>query len=281
MILSAFAFAVMGVCVQICEKSLPNTMVVFFRNASGLVFLSPIIFRSGPAAFQTRHLKEHVVRGFAGLAAMYCFFHAIAHMPLADAVLLNYTLPLFIPIVERLWLAEPLQPRLAVPLGVGFLGVVVVLRPGSGLVNPAALIGLLAGLLAALAQTSVRKLTLTEPILRIVVYFALMGTLISAVTLPFAWVTPARELWPVLVLLGLSATVGQLLLTKAYSYAPASQIGGFVYSGVLFAALMDWMRLGLVPTIYFFVGALLIVASGALMFRMVSRTKVPVLLDSE
>ncbi len=281
MILSAFAFAVMGVCIQVCSQTLPNGMVVFFRNAGGLFFMSPILFRGGRALLATRHIKEHMVRGLAGLSAMYCFFYAISQMRLADAILLNYTLPLFIPVVETLWLGEPFPVRLAAPLGLGFLGVVVVLHPGSGLVTRAALIGLLAGLLSAVAQTGIRRLTLTEPTVRIVIYFALMGSSLSALALPFVWVTPAPRVWLIIFLLGLSATVGQLLLTKAYSYAPASQVGGFVYAGVLFAAFMDWLRLGLVPSAYFFTGAILVMASGALMFKMVSRPMGPLMIDSE
>lgn len=279
MILSSLAFAIMGVCIQICAETLPNGMVVFFRNLSGLVLLSPILMRGGWEVLKTKHLKQHVVRGIAGLSSMYCFFYAIAHMRLADAVLLNYTLPLFIPVVESLWLGEPLPVRLAAPLGLGFLGVVVVLRPGSGLVTGAALFGLLAGLLSAVAQTGVRRLTLTEPTVRIVIYFAIMGSSISALGLPFVWVTPAPAIWLVIALLGLSATTGQLLMTKAYSHAPASQIGGFVYTGVIFAALMDWLRLGLTPSPYFFAGASLVMAAGALMFRLASRG--PVVIDSE
>ena len=281
MVMSAFAFAIMGVCVQILAESLPNVMVVFFRNVGGLIFLSPIVLRGGVATLKTNHLKEHAIRGLAGLSAMFCFFYAIAHMRLADAVLLNYTLPLFIPLVEAVWLAEPMPVKLAAPLGLGFVGVVLVLRPGSGLMTPAALVGLLAGLFAAVAQTGVRRLTLTEPIVRIVIYFALMGTSISALALPFVWVTPSPGVWAMIVLLGLSATVGQLFLTKAYSYAPASQIGGFIYSGVLFAALADWLRLGILPSRYFFAGAILIMASGALTLRVVGRPPVPVLIDSE
>ncbi len=281
MILSALAFAIMGVCIQVCALTLPNAMVVFFRNASGLVFLSPMLLHGGRASLETSHLKEHAIRGAAGLSAMYCFFYAIAHMRLADAVLLNFTLPLFIPLVETVWLGEPMPLRLAPPLFLGFLGVVVVLRPGSGLMTGAAFVGLLAGLLSAVAQTGIRRLTLTEPTVRIVIYFAMMGTSVSALALPFVWVTPLPGTWLIIVLLGLSATTGQLLLTKAYSYAPASQIGGFVYSGVLFAALMDWLRLDIVPSPHFFAGALLVIASGALMFRLVSRGPVPVLIDSE
>ena len=279
MVLSALAFALMGVCIQVCSKTLPNGMIVFFRNASGLLFLSPILMRGGLAVLNTSQLRQLVVRGIAGLSSMYCYFYALSQMTLADAVLLNYTLPLFIPVVEAIWLREPLPTRLAFPLGLGFLGVVVVLRPGGGLVTAAATVGLLAGLLSAVAQTGVRQLTQTEPTVRIVIYFAIMGSSISALGLPFAWITPEPKIWLVIALMGLSATAGQLLMTKAYSHAPASQIGGFVYFGVLFAALLDWLRLGIVPSAGFFAGASLVVIAGALMFKIASRG--PIVIDSE
>ena len=279
MISSSLAFAVMGVCIQICAQTLPNGMVVFFRNLGGLLFLSPIVFKGGLEVLRTRHIKEHIVRGVAGLSSMYCFFYAVGHLRLADATLLNYTLPLFIPVVESLWLGEPMAPRLAIPLGLGFLGVLVVLRPGSGVMSVAAVFGLLGGLLSAVAQTGVRRLTKTEPTVRIVIYFAMMGTSISAFGLPFVWVTPAPAVWITIVLMGLAATTGQLLMTKAYSHAPASQVGGFVYSGVIFAALLDWLRLGIMPSAFFFTGAALVIAAGALMFRMASRG--PVVIPSE
>ncbi|MEO8359240.1 MAG: DMT family transporter [Vicinamibacteria bacterium] len=279
MVLSSLAFAVMGTCIQICAVSLPNGMVVFFRNFGGLLVLSPIVFRGGLEILRTKYIGQHIFRGVSGLSSMYCYFYAISHLRLADAVLLNYTLPLFIPVVETLWLGEPFPLRLALPLGLGFLGIMVVLRPGSGLMSGYAVFGLLAGLLSAVAQTGVRQLTRTEPTIRIVIYFAIMGSTLSATALPFLWVTPAPKLWLILGLLGLSATAGQLLLTKAYSYAPASQIGGFVYSGVIFAALLDWLRLGLTPSPAFFLGAALVMAAGALMFRMARA--IPVLIDSE
>jgi len=279
MILASLAFAVMGACIQVCAQTLPNGMVVFFRNVSGLAFLSPILIRGGREVLRTRHLKEHIFRGIAGLSSMYCFFYAIAHMRLADATLLNYTLPLFIPVVEALWLGEPMPARLAAPLVLGFLGVMVVLQPGSGLITGAAIFGLLAGFLSAVAQTGVRRLTKTEPTVRIVIYFALMGSSISSLALPFVWVTPAPAVWAFIILMGLAATTGQLLMTKAYSHAPASQIGGFVYTGVIFAAFMDWFRLGLAPSPAFFAGAALVMASGVLMFRLASQG--PVVIDSE
>ena len=279
MTLSALAFAVMAMCIQICAQTLPNGMVVFFRNAAGLVFLSPIVFRAGIGILKTDRIGEHAFRGVAGLSSMYCYFFALAHMSLPDAMLLNYTLPLFIPVVESMWLGEPMPRRLAAPLILGFIGVVLVLRPGSGLVTLAAFIGLSAGLFSAVAQTGVRRLTRTEPTVRIVIYFALMGSIISSFGLPFVWVTPSPRTWAIIAVMGLAATTGQLLMTKAYAYAPASQVGGFVYTGVIFGALMDWLRLGRVPAPSFYAGALLIMASGVLMFRLA--TGGPVVMDSE
>jgi len=99
MVASAFLFAGMGAAVKVLARTLPNSMVVFVRSALGLLFLVPWLWRLGLSGLRTRHFGEHVIRGLAGLAAMYCFFYALARLRLADAVLLNYSLPLFVPII--------------------------------------------------------------------------------------------------------------------------------------------------------------------------------------
>ena len=118
MIGSALLFALMGAAVKVASRTLPNAQVVFFRCALGLVVLLPWIAppRARPAC-APRRWREHLVRGVAGLGAMYCFFYALAHMRLPDAVLLNYSLPLFMPFVEALWLGEPIPRRLWGPVG--------------------------------------------------------------------------------------------------------------------------------------------------------------------
>ena len=84
MILASLAFAIMGACIQVCAQTLPNGMVVFFRNASGLVFLSPILIRGGKEVLKTTHLKEHIFRGVAGLSSMYCFFYALSLIHISE-----------------------------------------------------------------------------------------------------------------------------------------------------------------------------------------------------
>ncbi len=267
MVASALLFALMGLGVKLAAATLPNSMVVFFRSGFGLLALLPWVARLGYDALATRHFKEHAVRGLAGLASMYCFFFAIAHMRLADAVLLNYSLPMFMPFVEHVWLGEPFPRRLWAPIGVGFLGVLIILRPGMGVFQPVAVVGLLAAVFASVAQVGVRRLTRTEPITRIVFWFGVTCTAVSLAPLPVTWQTPPTRLWPILIGTGLVATLAQLFMTRAYAHAPASRVGPFIYSAVVFAGIIDWLR-GQAPDGYTLAGAALVVGAGILALRL-------------
>jgi drug/metabolite transporter (DMT)-like permease len=268
MVTSAFLFAVMGLLVKLASAYLPNAMVVFFRNALSLVALLPWALRQERGALTTHHLKEHLVRGLAGLMAMYCFFYALAHLRLADAVLLNYSLPLFMPFVESLWLGEPFPRRLWGPIVVGFLGIVLILKPGMGLFQPAALVGMAAALFAALAQVGVRRLTQSEPVTRIVFYFGVIATAVSAVPLVPAWITPRPRDLAVLAALAVCATAAQLAMTRAYAHAPAAWVGPFIYSSVVFAGALDWAVWGRLPDALSLAGTLVVGAAGILALRL-------------
>jgi drug/metabolite transporter (DMT)-like permease len=271
MVAAAVLFALMAAFVQVASERLPNAMVVFFRNAVALAFLAPFALRGGLAPLRTSRFSEHLLRTAAGLGSMYCFFHAVGHLRLADAVLLNYTLPLFIPLVERVWLKEPMPLRLWGPLALGFAGVLLVLKPGLGLYQRESLMGLCAGLLSAVAQTGIRRMTASEPTVRIVFYFAFLSTLVSAVPLPFTWVTPDARLLVVLLLTGATAALAQFLMTQAYAYAPAAQVGAFIYASIPFAILFDWFRRGRLPDAASLGGALFICGAGAAMLRLARR----------
>ena len=219
MVASALLFALMSVAVKVAATALPNTVVVFFRSSIGLLTLLPWILG---VDLRTTHLREHLIRSLAGIASMYCFFFALAHMRLADAVMLNYSLPLFMPFVESAWLGEEFPRRLWTPVLLGFVGIVLILRPGTGLMQPVALLGLASALFAAVAQVGVRRLTRTEPVARIVFYFAASATVLSALPLAASWTTPPGWLWPaVLALATVGAMVGWRPLSRQ-SLGPAS-----------------------------------------------------------
>ncbi|MFP4560597.1 MAG: DMT family transporter [Thiohalorhabdus sp.] len=264
---SALMFALTGATVKAASAHLPYTEVVFFRSALGLVALAPWLIRGGMAGLRTDHPGLHLFRGLAGLAAMYCFFYALGHLELATAVLLNYSAPLFIPFIAALWLGEPVPRALRWAIPIGFVGIALILQPGRGMLEPAALLGVAAGVLAAVAFVAVRRLHATEPTTRIVFYFGVISTLGSALPLPWTWQTPDPALWTLLAAMGICATAGQLLLTRGYAYAPAAQVGPFTYTVVVFSAVVGWMVWGEVPGAPAAAGALLVILAGGLAIR--------------
>jgi drug/metabolite transporter (DMT)-like permease len=267
MVVSALLFALMGAGVKVASRTLPNAQIVFFRCAIGLLALLPWLAPLGLAGLRTTRWREHLIRGAAGLGAMYCFFFAIAHLPLPDAVLLNYSLPLFMPFVEAFWLDEPVPRRLWGPVAIGFAGIVLILKPGLTLFQPAAIVGVLAALFAAVAQVGVRQLTQTEPARRIIFYFGVVSTAGSALPVVASPRVPTAAEWSTLAAIGVLATLGQVFLTKAYAQAPAAQVGPFIYSSVVFAAVLEWALWKSVPDALSIAGAVLVAAAGALALR--------------
>ncbi len=262
MTLSALLFSGMGAIVKFTSAHLPTEMVVFFRAAMGLVALLPWVLRDGWSLLRTTRLSMHLTRSLAGLAAMYCFFYAIAHLKLADATLLNYSTPLFIPFIAWFWMREPVAAPVRAAIVLGFAGVALILKPGYALFQPAALIGLASGLLAAIAMVSIRRLSRTEPVTRIVFYFTLVSTLVSAVPLFWTWTPPGAEAWVLLAIMGVLATGAQLLMTRAYAHAPAAHVGPFSYLTVVFAAIVGWTLWDETPDTLSFVGAMLVCLAG-------------------
>jgi len=267
MVGAALLFAVMSVMVKLLSHSLPNAMVVFLRSSLSLVILLPAMLRHGRAALATQRLREHLLRGIAGMAAMYCFFFAIARLGLAEALLLNYSLPLFIPLVERAWLGEPTPRRVWPPIALGLFGLMLILKPGIGLFRPAALVGVVGAVLAATAQVGVRGLTRTESVTKIVFYFSIISTAIATGPALLNWRTPTVTAIPLLCALVTSATVAQLLMTRAYQLAPAAEVGPFIYASIAFAAALDWLLFAHHPDVLSAGGTLLVVVAGILALR--------------
>lgn len=268
MVASAVLFASMAATVRLAASELPNPPIVFFRHFIMLLFLLPWLWRRGRHALDTDDVAGHLVRGLAGVSANACYFYAIAHLRLADAVLLNQSMPLFIPLVERGWLGERIPPRLWGVLGLGFAGLLLILRPGSGVFQPAALVGLASAGFASVAQVGIRRLTRTEPVTRIVFYFGLVASVASLPPAALWWRTPSAATWAILLLMGVFATTGQLTLTRAYLHAPAAEVGPFLYAGPVFAGLLDWLLWGRLPDALFVVGALVVVAAATLALRL-------------
>ncbi|KAF0809518.1 hypothetical protein A167_01801 [Alcanivorax sp. S71-1-4] len=239
LIFSELLLAIMAAMVKHVSQDLPPEVVTFFRNLLGLAVLLPFLLqRGGLHAMATRRLGGHLIRAAAGLAAMYCYFYTIAHIPLAEAVLVKMTTPFLMPLIAWLWLGDRIGPRTLLAIMLGFVGVSFVLRPVPGHFDPVHLVALAGAALMSVAMVGIRSISDTEPPRRTVFWFGVFSSLISAV--PLLWVRPlpGPEHWPWLVAIGVVATAAQITMTTAYKLASPGRIGIYNYTSVVWAALL-------------------------------------------
>lgn len=234
---SALLFATMGVLIRLASHTVDNASIVFFRNATGLLLLTPVLLWRGTASFKTSRLWMHGWRSVVGLIAMYGFFYAIAHLKLSNAMVFTYSSPIFIPLIAWLFLKEKMTPLMGAAAVLGLVGVVMVAKPDHGLFNVLSAIGLVSSFLAAMAFVTVRALTDTEPAIRIVFYFCLIGTGLSAIPMLWLWRSYSVHELMLLCGAGVLATLSQICLSKAYGFAPAGQIGPANYLAIIFAGI--------------------------------------------
>ncbi len=264
MVVAGLLFAIMGVFVKLGSAYFSSAELVFYRSAIGLVVIFTIV-RVQKLPLATPHVATHVWRGLSGFFALMLFFYAISALPLATAITLNYTAPLFLAILLTLFLKEKLHWELVGAILVGFSGVVLLLRPTLGSEQSAAgLMGLASGFLAGIAYFNVNQLGKQgEPEWRVVFYFTLVATLGAGAWMllhifhPLAW----RHL-PILLGLGASATLAQLAMTRAYRVGKTLVVGSLAYTTVVFASLFGILLWGEWLDKLSWLGMALIVLSG-------------------
>jgi len=256
---SALCFALMASIVKIVTIEISSSQVVFFRSIFGLIIILPFILQKGLPYFKTTKLRLHLFRGLVSLLAMTCFYYSIANIGLAEATLLNAASPLFIGILASLFLNETLTRIIIINLIIGFLGVALILKPGTELFQIAALVGLASALFIGSAKILIRYMSDTEPVLRTVVYFSVITTIYSAVPMLWLWQTPTSNTVWLMVLASLFATGGQTLLTYAFTHNDAIRVSPFTYATVVFATLLGWFGWQELPDIGSSIGAILVV----------------------
>jgi len=271
--LSALLFSVMGICIRYASHTVDNYTIVFFRNVVGLILFLPFIFKQGTRFVKTEKLWMHTWRSVVGLAAMYGFFYAIAHLKLSNAMVFTYSSPIFIPLIAWLFLKEKITTTMLCAAGLGFIGVFCVAKPDQGLLNWISIVGISSSLLASMAFVTVRALTQTEPPERIVFYFCLIGSLLSVI--PMFWVWRPYHLQELLFLIGAGvlANVSQIFMSHAYRLAPAGQIAPVNYIAIIFAGLWGFLLWNEVPDLYSVIGFGIILSAILLCSPLTQRDK--------
>jgi len=262
MVIAAFFFALMNSCVRLAsDAGLHPTEVAFFRNAFALCFMLPWLLRTGFAGARTRRIGQHFWRALVGLTGMFLWFAAIAVMPLAEAVALNFTFPLFATILAALVLKEDVRARRWTATLVGFLGVLVVLQPWGAEVRLVSLLPVVAALFMAGSSVLVKQLSRTEAPGTMVLYMNLIMTPIALVPALFFWTWPTLETWGVLFVLGFFAAVSHIALVRAYAIADASALQPYDYLRLPFIAAIGYLWFHEVPDGWLWAGAAIIAGS--------------------
>ena len=239
--------------------------IVFFQNFISLLLFLPWALRHGTAGVKTSRIGLHVLRAVSGLLSQALMFIAVKKMPLMNAVLLTNSAPLFIPLITWVWLKEKISGVVWASLLVGFLGVMLILKPSAALLsNPAALAATTAALFSAFALVTVNRLSTTETTQRILFYYFLFSSLAAA---PFAfasWKILSTREWMYLIGIGVSMAISQLLIILAYRHASAGRIAPFNYSVVVFSGLIGWLVWRNAPDILSLFGVLFVSVGGIL-----------------
>ncbi len=239
MMVAAFGFAIMGALVKVASVKFSSEELVFYRSLLGLMAIYMYIFaKKLPLA--TPVIGKQMSRALVGFASLVLFFYAIAHLPLATAVTLNYTSALFLALLMPLMLHEKPKPILYAMILLGFIGVVFLLKPNLARQDLiAGAVGLLSGFGAAFAYVHVKQLgNLGEPDWRTVFYFTLISTIASGLWMLLQTYTPITwQDMPTLLGLGVSATIAQLAMTRAYRTGKTLTVANLAYTTVIFASL--------------------------------------------
>ena len=281
MLFASFLFAGMGVFAKLLSQHLPSLEVVFFRNVFGVALVGASLIHR-PMRQEGGRFWLLLFRGVAGFLALLCFFYDIAHIPLAEAMTYSKTSPIWTAIFAFIFLKELLSARQWGAIFLGFLGMVLITDPWQSPFDRYDLLGLLSGIGAALAYTSVRELKRYYDTRAIVLSFMGVGTLgplllmwlspyVKSQELDFlfgSYVQPQGKEWLYVVGMGLLATLAQIYMTKAYGATKAGVVGAVSYSNILFSILFGLLFLGdPLPGIVEFLGIILITLGGILVVR--------------
>ncbi|MDR1709341.1 MAG: DMT family transporter [Candidatus Accumulibacter sp.] len=245
----------------------PVSLIVWGRFAFHLLIVVLVL---GPhyrlRLIRTRHLTEQILRGLLLTMGAMFFFSALKYLPLAEASAIAYLSPLFITLFSVVFLKERIEMNRWIAVLCGFAGVLIIIRPGSGVFTWAALLPMANATTFAIYQIITRRLSSDESPYTSIFYAGLVGTVLLSVFVPDVWMPPENG-WHAAAFVGIGAVgaLGHLILIKAYAYGPASRLAPFSYSQLIWVAVIGFFAFGDFPDFWSLFGIAILIASGVYM----------------
>ena len=276
MAMGMFLFAAVDTGAKFLTENLHPLQIVWARQLGLLAAASLFLLRYGPSLLKTAHPRLQVLRGGVAVCSASLFIFAVSYVPLADAMAISFVAPFMVTLMAAFVLKEAVGLRRWVAVALGFIGALIVIRPGLGVMHPAAGLVLLAAFFIAIRQIISRALSDTDRTATTVVYTAFIGSAILTLPLPFIWHTPTGTEITIMIAIAAIAAIAEICVIKALELAMAVVVAPVQYSLILWGTGYGWLIFNELPDLWTWVGTALIVATGIYTLRreyMASRQK--------
>lgn len=238
---STLLFGLMTIAIRLASATLHTFEIAFFRNLFGLVAALPLVVRHGPDLLHTTQLPRYLFRCTVGVVSMMAGFWAIGHLPLAQAVALSYSTPIFVTIAAVLFLHEQVRARRWAAVALGFVGVLVIVRPGSADFSAGTLVALVAAVLSGVVSIQIKQLSKVDPADRIVVFTTSLWVPMSLLPAIAVWKWPEGIAWVWVVAAGFLGTGGHMLWTRALKLGDVSALTPISFMQLPLVAAAGWL----------------------------------------
>jgi len=272
MIFMTICFSSLDASAKYLSNELPLWVLLWGRYVFNFLFVALFFVRGAPAdIIHTQNIKLQILRSILLVASTLTFWLALMFLPLADCVVILFVAPLLVTMLAAPLLGESVGRHRWTAVLLGFVGVMVVMRPGIAIFEWVLILPLITALLYAGVQISTRILGRTDGALTTLLYSSAGGVIISTIGVLFFWVTPSFEQWLVLGWMGFLGALGHYLMIKAYEIAPASLLAPFDYTALIWATILGFVMFGDLPDTWTVLGAVIIMSSGLYLIRRESR----------
>ncbi|WP_417725654.1 DMT family transporter [Salipiger sp.] len=262
-----FFYATSDMLAKLLTQSMHPLQVAWTRQLGLLAFVLVLLVRHGLPILRSRHPGLQVSRGITAVLTATSFIFALAYVPLADAVAVTFVAPFLVTALAALILRERIGPRRWIAVALGFVGTLVVIRPGAGVFHPAIFLVLVTATAFALRQILSRLLSGDEPLQTTIAYTGLTASLLLTIPLPFVWITPPD--WQVVAIMaGTAVTAGlaELGIIRALDLAQAAVLAPVQYTLMIWGTVWGFLIFAQLPDLWTLTGAAIIMASGGYSF---------------
>jgi drug/metabolite transporter (DMT)-like permease len=261
MFVSTFFFAAMHGSIRYMSATIHPFEIALFRNVFALVVVMPWFYRYGIAPLRTQHLRLHALRAVLNVMAMLSFFYALSITPLSEVTALNFTAPIFATVLAALFLGEVVRARRWTAIAIGFLGTLIILRPGFDAIGLGQMLVLFSALVWACALLVIKTLGRTDTSATIITYMALLMIPLSLLPALFVWRWPDPLEWAWLIAIGVLGGIAQFCMTEALRQADTAVVMPFDFFKLVWVTLIAWLAFAEHLDLFTWIGGAVIFAS--------------------